>query len=195
MAEAAVLEQPKLPAVGDRLWAMEEFYRAASAGEFADPGRLEIIHGRILEKMPEGGRHTGLRRRLARRLRDVLEPHCFVCEECPLRIAFDSEPIPDVMFTHQEDYGDSHPTPAEVALLLEVADSSVERDTGEKALLYAQAGISDYWVVLVEAEAIVVHRTPAPSGYQSVTHLSGEQTISPLTVPSAVWTVNALLGR
>jgi len=179
----------------DRHWTVEEFERAASAGTFGEPGRLEIIQGRITEKMPEGGRHTGLRRRLARRLRAALEPDCFVCEECPLRIAFDGEPIPDVMFTRKEDYGDRHPTPTDVVLLIEVADSSVENDLGEKALLYAQAGIVDYWVVLAGARAIAVHRQPTPEGYQDVVRLAGTDTLSLLAMPEAAWTVNDLLGR
>ncbi len=176
-------------------WTVDEFYRAAAAGKFDDPGRLELIHGRIQEKMPEGGRHTGLRRRIARRLRATLEPHSFVCEECPLRIAFDGEPIPDIMFTQEEDYGDRHPTPADVVLLLEVSDSSLEYDLGGKAVLYARAGITDYWVVLVSEAVIVVHREPSAEGYGSVTRLSGTDTLSPLAVPDAVWAVDMLLGK
>ena len=176
-------------------WTAEEFYRAASTGAFSRPGRLELIHGRITEKMPEGGRHTGLRRRIARRLKAALEPGSFVCEECPLRIAFDGEPIPDVMFTRKEDYGDRHPTPADVVLLIEVADSSVENDLGEKALLYAQASIADHWVILAEARAIVRHRQPSPEGYQDVLRLAGAETLSPLALPEVIWTINELLGR
>ena len=195
MSITASPPRPAEPRSEDRLWTVEEFYRAAFAGAFSHPGRLEIIHGRIKEKMPEGGRHTGLRRRIARRLTAALEPVSFVCEECPLRIAFDGEPIPDVMFTREEDYGDRHPTPADVVLLIEVADSSVENDLGEKALLYAQAGIIDYWVVLAGAQAIVVHRQPSANGYGEVTRLAGVDTLSPLSMPSTAWTVNALLGR
>ncbi len=195
MSITALPTRPAEQRPEDRSWTVEEFYRAASAGAFSHPGRLEIIHGRITEKMPEGGRHTGLRRRIARRLKAVLEPDSFVCEECPLRIAFDGEPIPDVMFTRKEDYGDRHPTPADVVLLIEVADSSVENDLGEKALLYAQADITDYWVILAEAQAIVVHRQPSSEGYQDVVRLAGTSTISPLARPEAAWTVEALLGR
>ncbi len=194
MAEAMLLEQPKLPSVSDRLWTAEEFYKAASAGAFKDPDRLELIHGRLVRRM-QGQRHANLTNRLSRRLRRALDPPLFAREEKPVHLAFDSESIPDLMLTYEEEYPGRHPEPPDVALLIEVADTSVDSDLGEKALLYARAGISDYWVVLAEAEVIVVHRNPAPSGYQSIMRLSGEQTISPLTVPSAVWTVNALLDR
>ncbi len=61
-------------------------------------------------------------------------------------------------------------------------------------MLYAQAGISDYWVVLVKEATIVRHREPTPEGYRDVKRLAGADTISPLTAPEAVWTVSALLG-
>ena len=178
-----------------RHWTVQEFYLAAATGAFADPGRLEIIHGRIIEKMPEGGRHAGMRRRIARRLRAALEPGSFVCEECPLRIAFDGEPIPDVMFTRKEDYGDQHPTPEDVVLLVEVSDTTTAYDLGGKADLYAQAGVTDYWVVLVSDLAIVQHRQPTPEGYSDVVRRAGQDMISPLAAPYTVWTVTALLGR
>ena len=195
----SVTLSPPLPAEQrpgeDRHWTVEEFQRAASAGAFSDPGRLEILHGRVVKKMPEGGRHTGMRKRIARRLRAALEPNSFTCEECPLHIAFDGEPIPDVMFTREEDYGDKHPTPEDVALLIEVSDTTAAYDLGEKALLYAQAGVADYWVVLVNEAAIVRHRQPTLEGYQDVTRLTGDDQLSPLAAPEAVWMVGALLGR
>lgn len=194
----SVTLMPPRPAgeqVKDRHWTVEEFYQAASTGAFADPARLEIIHGRIVEKMPEGGRHTGMRRRVARRLRAAMEPECFVCEECPLRIAFDGEPIPDVMFTKREDYGDQHPTPEDLVLLIEVSDTTAAYDLGGKADLYARAGVTDYWVVLVNEAMIVRHRLPKPEGYGDVARLAGGDMISPLAAPDAVWTVTALLGQ
>jgi len=97
------------------------------------------------------------------------------------------------MFTRKEDYGSQHPTPEDVVLLIEVSDTTVAYDIGGKALLYAQAGIRDYWVVLVNEAAIVRHRGPSAEGYQEVVRLAGADTLSPLAKPEAVWTVSALL--
>ena len=178
----------------DRHWTVEEFYRAAAAGQIDDPDRLELVHGR-LNKIMQGDRHANLCSRLSRQLRRALDPPLFARDEKPIHIAFDGEPIPDVMFTYQEQYEGRHPFPEDVALLVEVSDTSAAYDLGEKALLYSQAGITDYWVVLVNEAAIVRHRQPTPEGYQQVTRLAGADTLSPLVVPEAVWTVNALLGR
>ena len=178
----------------DRHWTVEEFYRAAAAGQIDDPDRLELVHGR-LNKVMQGDRHANLCSRLSRQLRRALDPPLFARDEKPVHIAFDGEPIPDVMFTYQEEYEGRHPFPEDVALLVEVSDTSAAYDLGEKALLYSQAGITDYWVVLVNEAAIVRHRQPTSEGYQQVTRLAGADTLSPLVVPEAVWTVNALLGR
>ncbi len=178
----------------ERHWTVEEFYRAAAAGDFDDPDRLELVHGR-LNRIMQGDRHANLCTRLSRQLRRALDPPLFARDEKPVHIAFDGEPIPDVMFTYQEQYEGRHPFPEDLALLVEVSDTSAAYDLGEKALLYAQAGITDYWVVLVNEAAIVRHREPTPEGYQEVTRLAGDDTISPLAAPDAAWTVDPLLNR
>ena len=192
----AALLPPKTKEVTERNrhWTAAEFYRAAEAGEFDDPDRLELIHGR-LRRLMQGKRHADLRARISRRLRKALDPPLFPRDENPLHIAHDLELIPDFMLTDQEEYESRHPEPADVELLVEVADSSVDYDTGEKAMIYAQAGISDYWVVLTEAKAVIVFREPSASGYQSVTRLTGNETLSPLVLPEIIWTVETLIGR
>jgi len=188
------VEQQKHGKKEGDLWTVAEFHRAAAAGAFADPDRLEMIHGRLVRLM-QGGRHANLRVRVSRRLRRALDPPLFVRDENPLHFAFNGELIPDLMLTYQEEYEGRHPEPDDVALLVEVADSSVDYDLGEKALLYAQGGIGDYWVVLAEAQAVVVHRQPTSEGYQQVTRLTGADTLAPLVAPEIIWMVSALLGR
>ena len=178
-------------------WTVNAYYHAYEAGVFEDPQRLELIHGRIIRKMPQNAPHASLRRRLSRRLRGSMEPPFLVMEESPLRLALDGEPVPDLFIVTgvEGDYERRHPTQEDAVLVVEVSNTTVAFDLGEKALLYAQAGIADYWVVLVNESAIVRHRTPTPEGYQDVTRLAGDDTLSPLAAPEAAWTVNALLGR
>lgn len=177
-----------------RHWTAKEFYRAAAEGQFADPDGLELVRGR-LQRLMQGERHANLRFRVSRRLRQVIDPPLFTREENPLHLAYDLELIPDLLFTYEEEYLGRHPEPQDVALLVEVSDSSAEYDLGEKALLYAQAGIADYWVVLVKENAIVVHRKPLLEGYQDVVRLAETETLSPLVLPEAAWMVDALLGK
>ena len=178
-------------------WTVDALYRALDAGVFEHPERLELIQGRIIENMGQNPPHRSFRVRLARRLQSVLQPPFFVVDECPVHIAEDSEPTPDivVLYGEEADYDDRHPTPPDVAVAVEISASTIAYDLGGKALLYARAGIAEYWVVLVNGLAIVRHREPTPEGYQSVTRLAGDDTLSPLAMPDAVWIVNALLGR
>ena len=142
----------------------------------------------------QGERHANVRARLSRRLRIAIDPPLFVRDENPLHIASDIELIPDLMATYQEEYTGRHPLPEEAALLVEVADSSADYDLGEKANLYAQAGIADLWVVLVNEAAIVQLRQPTQDGYEFIVKLSGADTISPLALPNVTWSVNVLLS-
>ena len=55
----------------------------------------------------------------------------------------DSVPEPDIVWAERKDYGSGHPAPSDVLLVIEVADFSLAYDCGEKANLYASAGIAD----------------------------------------------------
>ena len=178
-------------------WTATAFYQAERLGVFKEPNQLELIYGRIIEKMPQGPLHRACRVRISRRLRAALAAPLDVVDECPIHIAFDGEPVPDIVVLQgmEADDPERHPTPEDVRLLVEVAVSSEEGDLGDKALLYAQAGIADYWVVLPEKSQIVVHRAPSPDGYTSVMTLGVGETIAPLAAPDGVLAVSVLLGE
>ena len=180
----------------DYRWTADRFYRAASAGVFDEPGRIELIHGRLVEKLPQSPLHRASRIRVSRLLRLVLTPVFEVADECPIHVAFDGEPVPDIIALRGGGAEDAtqHPSSEDVALLVEVAVSSEQSDLGEKSLLYAQAGISDYWVVLPERERIVVHRDPTPDGYRAVATLGVSDTLSPLAAEGVTLVVRDLLG-
>ena len=178
-------------------WTVDTLSRALAAGVFDHPERLELIQGNMIENPPMNPPHASLADMIAQMLRDALQPPLVIREEKCIHIAFDGEPVPNISVVRgkRTDYRQLHPRPEDVALLVEIADTTTDYDLGEKSLLYAQAGINDYWVVLVNEGVIVQHREPSPDGYQSVTRLAGNNAISPLAMPEAVWTVGALLGE
>ncbi|MCH8923112.1 MAG: Uma2 family endonuclease [Planctomycetes bacterium] len=79
-----------------------------------------------------------------------------------------------------------HPLPEDVLLLIEVADSTLESDCGEKAMLYAETGVADYWVVALEQRAIRVFRQPTAEGYQSKLVMHGDEELRPLAFADVV---------
>jgi Uma2 family endonuclease len=94
--------------------------------------------------------------------------------------ALQSAPEPDLVWVRQREYASGRPTAQDVLLIVEVADSSLAYDRGEKAALYARAGIADYWVVNIPDRAIEVRRNPAGEHDASLTTFQGEEEIRPL---------------
>ena len=118
-------------------------------------------------------------------------------EHCPIAISDDTHADTDILIIKdlRSEYEERHPGPDESLLLVEVSDLTAEYDLDEKASIYAQAGIADYWGVLVNEATIVVHCKPAQGKYQNISRLTGRNTLSPLAMPGATWTINQLLGR
>jgi Uma2 family endonuclease len=82
-----------------------------------------------------------------------------------------SEPLPDVVIVRKKstEYFYRHPGPQDIALLIEVADMSLQMDRATKVRLYARCGIELYWVVDIPGRRIIVYRNPGPEEYNSVT--------------------------
>jgi Uma2 family endonuclease len=163
---------------------------------FDEPNRLELIHGDLREKEKVNPPHAIATVRTARRFRTLFEPSCCVREEKPVHLDFDGEPVPDVLVAegNDESYAAQHPAPQNVRLLVEVADSSVTYDTGDKAFLYAHAGIADYWVLLVNPRELLIYRNPTPDGYRGEPQrLHESDIVSPLFAPDVTIAVADLL--
>ena len=171
------------------------FYRALDAGAFGMWPKVELIRGRLMEHPGQTPLHSSTLSRIARRFRGALEPTLRVYARSPIGIAEDTHADTDILVVTASwsDDEDRHPGPDETALLVEVADLTLAYDTEEKALVYAWAGVMDYWVVAVETRAIIVHRGPTPDGYKEVRRLTGSDMLSPLAMPQAVWAVEMLL--
>ena len=194
---ALLASQPKTDVLREYCWTAPLFYRALDAGAFGLWPKVELIRGRIIEHPGQTPPHAYTVDHVARCFRDVFEPAFQVRESKPIGISEDTHADTDVLVIvdRRSEYQERHPGPGDTFLLVEVSDLTADYDLNEKALLYAEAGIIEYWVVLVNEAAIVRHRTPTPGGYRDVTRLCGTGMISPLAAPEALWTINALLGR
>jgi Uma2 family endonuclease len=194
--KALLASQPKTDVLREYRWSAPMFYRALDAGAFGLWPKVELVRGRLIEHPGQTPPHANTVGRVGRRFRNVLEPALQVFEHHPLAIAEDTHVDTDVLVIigRRSEYEERHPGPADTSLLVEVSDLTASYDLGEKALLYAQAGIGDYWVVLVNEAIIVRHREPTAEGYKEVTRLAGTDALSPLAMPEVVWTIDALLG-
>ena len=148
------------------------------AGIFAPDSRLELIEGEIFEMAPIGSRHAGIVTRLNRWFVERAAGRAVVWSQNPVIASPRSVPQPDLLLLcpRPDDYMRAHPVPADVLLLVEVADSTLAFDLRTKVPLYARSGIAEAWVVDVEGRVVHVFRQPQDGRYASqFTAAIGEQ--------------------
>ncbi|MBD2141773.1 Uma2 family endonuclease [Anabaena sp. FACHB-1250] len=124
-----------------------EYHRLADLDFFTEDDRVELIKGEIIKMAAKGKAHSVCNTRLYRELFKLLEEKATIRGQEPI-IINDSEPEPDLVIVKNtpDDYFLNHPTPSDIFLVIEVADSSLKYDQEVKSPLYAEAGISDYWI-------------------------------------------------
>jgi Uma2 family endonuclease len=143
-----------------------------------EEAKVELLDGRIASMSPHGDPHRIAVRRLARLLIRSLGDRAAVDVQSSYAASELSKPEPDVVVLPPGDEPDA--VPKRAWLVVEVADSSLLRDRGVKARLYAAAGVPEYWIVNLLEDVIEVHRQPGPDAYGQVTrHLRGEVLMVP----------------
>jgi Uma2 family endonuclease len=178
---------------------LAQYDRMIEAGVFdqAAPCRLEFILGEIRKMAPIRSEHEEIVDRLTEwSYRDLPEGKIRVRVQNSIGLPMlDSAPEPDLVWVARRDYSQSRPTAADVLLVIEVAESSLAYDRGEKADLYAQAGIADYWIVNVPERSIEVRRDPGAGHYRSLQTYTGEQDVRPLAAPEVTLRPSGLWSR
>ena len=160
------------------LFTVEEYYRLGEAGILAPDARVELLDGRIYDMLPIGPFHSGVETGLQTLFFSAAKGRWIVRVQNPVHLNDGSEPVPDLTLVRPraDYYKAEHPQPADVFLLVEVAQSSLPFDRKAKLIAYARAGIAEYWIVNLKAKSVEVHRGPLPIGEYSHTsrHKSGD---------------------
>lgn len=151
-------EPPPLPV---RRFTVAEYERLAEIGVLTPDDRVELLEGWIVPKMSIDPPHAVAIELIDDLIVPLLPAGWRRRIQLPVR-TFDSEPEPDVAVVRgtPRQHSGRHPDPKEVGLIIEVADSSLGRDRGTKARLYARAGIPVYWIVNLIDRQIEVHADP-----------------------------------
>jgi Uma2 family endonuclease len=179
-------------------------------GILAPHDRVELIRGEILALTPVGPRHNAAVDRAVRAMVGSVGRRAIVRAGGSIRLDGLSEPEPDValLLPREDFYASRHAGPADVLLILEVADSSLEYDRTAKARLYAEAGIPEYWVSDVENERLIVHLDPSQEwekdkgekgkgekgkGYRTILERGRGEEIAPRLLPESALRIDDLL--
>jgi Uma2 family endonuclease len=138
---------------------VDEYHDMGEKGILPRRAPVELIEGLIITMSPIGPHHTYSVNKLLAKLMPLLEPDWFASPQNPIALPR-SEPQPDVSIIRgaPEDYLVRHPGPGDVAILIEVADSSLEYDRHTKGFLYFRHAVPEYWIINVADRVLEIYR-------------------------------------
>jgi Uma2 family endonuclease len=148
---------------------LEQYEALVASGVFTKRDRFHLINGYLVAKMTQNPPHCVADQSRGKALDRTIPDGWHVRPAMPVRLPTQiSEPEPDrcVVRGAIHDYLRRHPEPADIALIVEVSDTSLAEDR-KMARVYAAAGIPIYWIVNLVHRQVEVYTNPGPSGYGS----------------------------
>ena len=145
---------------GFRRFSVPEYHHLCELGILTEDDNLELLEGYLVHKMTRNAPHDGTLHRLLRFLSRMVPDEWEVRCQAAVTLS-DSEPEPDLAIVRRgTNYRLQHPAPADIALVIEVSDSSLDGDRADKCRIYARAGVPIYWIVNLVDEQIEVYSSP-----------------------------------
>lgn len=189
----AIAEQ-SAPVVTRRRFSVAEYYRMAEAGILHEDDHVELIGGELIQMSPMGAKHAACVNVLNGFIVTLIGRQAHLRVQSPIHLDDASEPEPDLVVARLGRYRQAHPTPADIRLLIEVADSSLDYDHDVKLPLYAAAGIAEVFIVDTIHDLVERHTEPGEGGYQHVVSAGPGETLSSTVLPSVMLPVDVALG-
>ena len=162
MSSVIILNSEFAPALPIHRFTVDQYHQLGESGLLTPDDRVELLEGWIVEKMNHGPAHGFVVRFLNNWLQSQI-PSGWICQ-CQLPITtLRSEPEPDLAVVRGliTDFRDRHPSGSDCRLLIEVADSSLQKDRA-KGVIYFSAGVEEYWIVSLEEKCLERYLNDAP---------------------------------
>lgn len=183
------------------LFTVDEYERMGAAGILGEDDRVELIAGEIAKMSPIGSHHAGCVNQFARVVSRQIDDDAILSVQNPIRLGAYAEPQPDlaILRPRADYYAQSHPTAADVMLLIEVADTSLVYDREVKLPLYTAAlipevWIAEVWIADVASERIERYAEPVEGSYRVVSRAGRGETLASVVLPSLAVQVDAVFG-
>jgi len=152
----------KVPA--DPIWQLtiDQYHQMIQTGILTDDDPVELLEGWLVTQMPKNPPHR-LTTQLTREALTPLLPMGYYVDDQEPITTNESEPEPDVMIVHglRRDYHDHHPRPQDIAVVIEVSDTTLQRDRTLKKQIYARGGIPIYWIINLGERQIECYTNPS----------------------------------
>jgi Uma2 family endonuclease len=168
-----------------RRFTVHDYHRMGDAGILLEDDRVELIYGEIIAMSPIGNPHNAAVDRANRALIQTLGDRAIVRVQGSVRLDNYNEPQPDIVILKPRDdfYAKGGAKPADILLIIEMADSSLKYDRRIKARLYAEMGVAEYWVADLNAESVLCYSDRHESSYPLVRQFRREESITPQMLP------------
>jgi Uma2 family endonuclease len=176
-------------------WSINDYHQMIENGLLSDR-QVELINGQIINMAPELPIHRVTNRRGAKYLEALLGEQAVIFSASPITLPDDGEPQPDICIAipPESRYDQRHPQPDDIYWLVEVSNSTLAYDLREKAHLYAEKLIQEYWVLDTTGRRLWQHRQPQDGRYCSVIAISSGK-ITPLAFPQVEVEVGQLFPQ
>lgn len=140
----------------------ERYYEMIALGALRKRDALYLWKGRLVAKMTKGRPHVVAQSKLTNRMVPLVPVGWHVEQDQPIAIGNDSAPEPDLTVIRgtEDDYRNAPPSARDIALIVEISDSSLAEDLGDVLQTYATERVPVYWVVNLPKRVIVVHEDP-----------------------------------
>ena len=178
-----------------RRFTVAEYHAMAKAGILKKGDRVELIDGVVVAMAPIGNRHLAVVDRYTKVFVRAVGDRAIVRVQGSIVLGEHSMPEPDlVILRERSDFYESDAAgPDDVLLLIEVADSSVDYDRGEKLPRYARAGIPEVWITVLPERIVEAHTEPADGRYTVRRTYAPGDTITPGCFPDITLPVSEIL--
>jgi Uma2 family endonuclease len=166
--------------VTPKRFTIAEYHQLIELGFLTEANHIELIRGELIQMTAKGTPYTVCSSILCRQLNRLLGDRAVIRGQDPITLPNQSEPEPDVVIARgrDEDYLAHHPYPEDILLVIEISDKTIDYDQTTKLSLYAEAGISDYWIVNLPARQLERHSQPYQNAQNKFSYLSKQVSLS-----------------
>lgn len=148
--------------VSPKRFTIDEYHRLIELGFLKEGDRIELIRGELIQMAAKQTFHSVCSSILCRQLDRLLQDKAVIRGQNPVTLLNNSEPEPDVVIARgkDEDYLAHHPYVDDIFLVIEIFDSTLDYDRTTKLTLYAEAGITNYWIVNLQVRQLEYYSQP-----------------------------------
>lgn len=179
---ALTTDKAALQAGAVHRFSLEDYNRMIETGILTKYDMVELIRGEIVDMAPMGNKHQFITNDLAERLLETYKGKAWTISQSSVQLSANSEPEPDiaVLKLPKAQYFERKPQAGDVHLIIDVSDSTLAYDRGNKLSLYAESGIPEVWISNIQDKVLEVCREPRGNRYGLHLTLLPSERVTPL---------------